>query len=541
MSEDKKPKVGRHAAAKQNPNTADDTEKVGRHAAAAEKTDDMTETVDDQKGEEATQQTPDTADDRENAPRSIKPEPEIRHAKRRGLPIICAALVLALAVGGYLIARNKSADRQEAALNEEEEIPVVTAAATAQPEEDMSDENRAAMAALAGEDTAVEADMSYLVGGDELTGENVDTQSDDDVVVAEYDGGSVLSSEAAEAYSAKISSLIFDGFDEEEVGSSVLTGVLEDLVSERILKMHAQELGLCELTDEDETQIEAQAEQSYSEQMDLCRQSSDTQNMSDEEVEKYLRDYEGVTLDSVKSEIEDGWWKQKIYDAITQDVTVDDAQVRTSYDTLLEEQQERFGEYPDDYESEQMSGGTIVYNLPGYRAVRLLLIGFDDGDTAAEVAELSGEDADEDAQTRLDELYAQTEEKAQEVLAQLNAGADFEEMIVQYGSDEGMKDEMLRGTGYYVSEDSLLWSSEMIEAAMALENVGDISGMIRLDGGVGLLQYVGEVPEGAVAYEDVKEALTQETLANMKQETYDAQLATWIESANVKYYPERMQ
>ncbi len=521
MSEDKKPKAGRHAA-KQNQSAADDIEKVGRHAAAEEKTDEMTQTP---------ETAPDAADDRENAPRSAKPEVAGGRRKRRGLPLICAAAVLVLAVGGCLIVRNRNANRQETDTSGEEKVPVVTAAATAQTEEDMSDEERAAMAALAGEDAAVEADMSYLMGGDELTGENEETQSDDDVVVAEYDGGSVHSSEAAEAYSAKMSSLIFDGYDEEEVGSSVLTSVLEDLVSERILKMHAQELGLCELTDEDEAAIEKEAEQSYAKQAALYRNSSDTQDMTDE----------GITLDSVKSEIEENRWKHKIYDALTEDVTVDDAQVRTAYDTLLKEQQERFSAYPDDYEYEQMSGGTIVYNLPGYRAVRLLLVGFDDGETADEVADLSGEDADEDARNRLDELYAPVEETAEDVLSQLNAGADFEEMIVQYGSDEGMKDEALRGRGYYVSEDSLLWPAEMIEAAMALEKAGDISGPIRLDGGVGLLQYVSDVPEGAVAYEDVKEALTQETLRSAKQEAYDAQLKAWIEAANVKYYPERMQ
>ena len=67
---------------------------------------------------------------------------------------------------------------------------------------------------------------------------------------------------------------------------------------------------------------------------------------------------------------------------------MDDAQVRAAYDELVAEQQQSFTAYPDDYESAQMNGETIVYNLPGYRAVRMLLIGFDNQDAMIEAMEL---------------------------------------------------------------------------------------------------------------------------------------------------------
>ena len=518
--------------------------KIGRHAAAQDKREILPET-----DEHAT-----TTDDRENAPRSRTNEPQTVKQKRSkaGVGLICAALLLVLAIGGaggYLVARHSNQSETRTDTVSGREIRVVTEAPTARADENLSDADREALSALAGEDGAVETDMSFLVGEDDLTNEAQETQAGDDVVVAEYDGGTVLSSEAAEAYSAQMAGLIFNGYDEEEVGGNVLTSVIESLVSDRILEAHAREMGLYELTDEDEAAIEEEADQSYQAQLDYYKQQLDTSDMTDEEAngaaKAYLQEYEGVTPTSVKNEIETQWWKRKIYDAITQDVTVDDTQVREAYDTLLREQQESFTDYPEDYESTQMNGETIVYNLPGYRAVRLLLIGFDDQETASEVQELkeqlSSDETNGSAQTRLDELYASAEEQAREALTQLQNGADFEEMIDHYGADEGMKDETLRHTGYYVAEDSPLWTSELITAAMALEKAGDISDLVRLDGGVGILQYVGDVPQGVVAYDSVKDTLAQQTLESAKQSAYDAQLTAWIEAADVKYYPERMQ
>lgn len=224
---------------------------------------------------------------------------------------------------------------------------------------------------------------------------------------------------------------------------------------------------------------------------------------------------------------------------------MDDAQVRAAYDELVVEQQQSFTAYPDDYESAQMNGETIVYNLPGYRAVRMLLIGFDNQDAMIEAMELrealANGEADETAQARLDELYAPVEVRAQAALDEIKNGADFESLIEQIGADEGMQDPLLRAAGYYVAKDSPLWPAEMAAAAMALKSEGEVSGLVRMDGGVAILQYVGNVPEGAVAFEQVQDTLRSQTLESAKQTAYDDQLNAWIEAAHVKYYPERMQ
>ncbi len=550
MSEnsEKNVKVGRHAAAEDIQKIQQETQPDGESVQSTE----AGETPENA-GEVTTMAQPEPADDRENAPRSnVAPAERKRGRKKINLAFACVMLVLALALGGaggWLAARHGTRPAPDAASTAAGDIQVVTPVPTAQPDDNLTDEERDALAALAGGDEAA-GDMSILFGEDDIErGVEASMTADDNVVVAEYDGGSVLSGEVAEAYSAQMTGLIFSGFAEEEVGGSVLSEVIQNLVSDRILERHAREMGLYELTDEDKTAIDAEATESYQAQLDFYKQLLDTSDMTQEEAngaaKAYLQDSEGVTLASTRSEIEDGWWKRKLFDALTKDVTVDDTQVRVAYDALVAEQQESFTAYPDDYESAQMNGETIVYNLPGYRAVRMLLIGFDDPDAMIEAAELREQqasgDADEALQARLDELYAPVEERAQAALEELGSGADFEDMIERLGADEGMKDAVLRATGYYVAKDSPLWPAEMASAAMALKSVGDFSNPVRMDGGVAILQYVGEVPEGAVDFEQVRDALRQQTLESAKQEAYDSQLDAWIDEAHVKYYPERMQ
>ena len=530
--------------------------KIGRHAAAEDIQNKQNEPEAAQPAEEGTApetanaEAQETVDDRENAPRSAAPAAPRRGRKKINLAFACVMLALALALGGaggWLIARQGAPSEDEA--QTDAAILVVTPVPTAQIDESLTDAEREALDALAGGDEAA-GDMSILLGEDDIErGIESSLSADGDVVVAEYDGGSVLSGEVAEAYSAQMTGLIFSGFAEEEVGGSVLSEVLENLVSERISERHAREMGLYELTDADKAAIEAEAEESYQAQLDFYKQLLDTSGMTAEEAngaaKAYLQEDEGVTLASTRSEIESGWWKRKLFDALTKDVTVDDAQVRAAYDELVAEQQQSFTAYPDDYESAQMNGETIVYNLPGYRAVRMLLIGFDNQDAMIEAMELrealANGEADETAQARLDELYAPVEVRAQAALDEIKNGADFESLIEQIGADEGMQDPLLRAAGYYVAKDSPLWPAEMASAAMALKSEGEVSGLVRMDGGVAILQYVGNVPEGAVAFEQVQDTLRSQTLESAKQTAYDDQLNAWIEAAHVKYYPERMQ
>lgn len=516
------------------------------------------------------------ADDKENAPRGEAApalEEEKPVAKKKGkkkrrkkaFAILATAILLVIAlvfgaVVGYTYGRNMGIERAELAEAKVAELTAALEEAQATPvydafEEELTQENREALDDLAGTAFTDDGDATVLMGEEIFGVDASDESGEAPVVVAEYDGGQLMSDEVAREYGEQMTNFVFAGYSEEEVASVLLDEVLKYMVSDRVLEAHAKEMGLYELTEADRAQIDAQAQANFDEQLQFYRDYVNTEGMTEEEatgaVKAYMQAEAGVTLDIIRSELEEGWWAQKIYDEITKDVTVDDAALEKAYKDLIVQQKESYETYPDDFEFAQMNGETIVYNLPGYRAVRMLLLGFEDDQAYEAVSVLNEEIAELDAETdaqliaeykaEIDGFYAAPEARAQEVLAQLQGGASFDELLASIGDDDGMKDEDLYKTGYYISEKSMLWSPEIISAAMALKTPGDISGAVRTADGVCILEYVGEVQAGEVPLEEVKKELQHETLENAKYSAYEQQLNKWLEEANVKYYPERMQ
>ena len=484
-----------------------------------------------------------------------------RKAAKLALPIVAVLLVIALAFGavvGYIAGRNSMVDRLQQA---EKQLAVLTQAFEEEAgtpvydafTEELTDENRTALEELSG----VQADDGVEdILGEEALGQVLETGEEQaPVVVAEFEGGTLMSDEVAREYEDQMASLLFAGYSEEEVAEVLLEQVMTYMVGDRILMQKAQEMGLYDLSDADREQIAKEAETIYNEQLSFYSDYVNTEGMTEAEatgaVKSYLLESEGVTLEGLRSDLEAGWWMEKLYQEIIKDVQVSDAEIRQSYQQLLSEQKESFTVYVDDYEFAQMNGDPILYNLDGYRAVRMLLFAFENPEDYEAVLALSDElaeldpvkDADQIAEyvAEINACYASVDAEALDALNRLSAGADFEQLIAERGDDSGMSDDDLRSTGYYVSRDSLLWPREFIDAAMDLQNPGDLSGAVRIADGVCILQYVGDVPAGEVAFESVQDQLKDMALANAQFNAYEAQMNEWIQQADVKYYPERMQ
>ncbi len=492
-------------------------------------------------------------DHRENAPRRA-PEEEaapVRKRRRRAKINLQAAVVLlvfALLMGvvlGYVLGRSAGETRaKEAEAKLAELTATVEPQQQAQQEQSAEQANEEALAALAGEALASDGDTDLLMGAEDLSGA-ADVQATDEVV-AEFGGGELMASEVIEEYNARLARYMFEGYSEAEVSENLLPEVMEDMVFERVLEAHAKELGVYELSAADEQQIAAEAQRRYEEQLSYARSLVRTGEMSDAEVEaaaqSYLLESEGVSRESIEAELRASWWMDKLYDALTANVSVGSGEIMTAYNEALADQKERFLASPEDYEAAQASGDVIVYNLPGYRRVKMVGITFDSFDAMTAVDELNTQlaalDASTDAeqiaelQAQLDAYYAPLEEKADALLQALASGGALESLSSQYGgeTEEGC-----------VCADSSLWTQELVDAAMALVSPGDVSGVVRTGDGVYILQYVEDVPEGTVAMSEVYDALSAQTRETARYLAYETQINAWMEEADPKYYPERMQ
>ena len=494
------------------------------------------------------------------APTKKKSKKKRKRDRHNTIMILAAVLVAALvAFGvlvGYVMGRVRGArelrqaqeqvDQLSAGLESLENAPAYDSFT-----EELTGQNQQALDALSGADAASNDGADALMGEEGFFNDDpIQNSAAEPVVVAEYgDGQTLMSDEVLEEYNEQMASYILAGFSEEEEAGVLMDDVLESMVSERVQADHAREMGLYDLTDEDRAEIEAQATAQYDEYLRYYRENMvDTGDMTEEEAagaaKAYLLNNEGISYDYLVEELERNWWQRKLYDALTDSVTVDDATVRAAYDERLAEQKAEYAEYPEDFEFAQRNGEIMLYNLPGYRAVKVLLLGFDSEEDAMTVYSLAegteGEATDADRQAKLDACYAGPEERARQALDALRGGADMDEMILSVGQDEGMKDERQRAVGYYVSADSMQ-PEAFIEAAMGLQNVGDYSEPVRTEDGMCILQYLGDVTEGEVPFEDVRDALAKETLDVARSDAYAEQVQAWLEEAKPSYYPERMQ
>ncbi len=485
-----------------------------------------------------------------------RPHSPRRNRRKPGVPVLLAIVLVIMALlmgalGGFVVARKTDPHVHElqAAKDRVTELEN-TLTLIGYPLEDDVDPQQWLYDNTA-DDTALEdlTGAGWDEDADELwTEDSLLTgtlpEDGDPVVVAEFEGGELLSTEVIPAYNDQLTTQIFAGHDANEVAEATLSEVMSSLAADKIIAARARELGLTELTEEDLAEIDRQAAENYETQLsDYIAFVSDGKQ-SRESAAKQLAEESGVTLESITQSLKDSWWTRKFYDHVTKDVTVTDEEVQACYDALLAGQKETFTTYPEEFEYAHQLGQLIVYRPEGYRAVRDILIPFasdEDGETAAALTEqIELGTAEDGAQEQLTALYAPLEQTAQKAQDKLAAGADFAELMDEFGCDAALRDEPMRSEGYYVSDHSYINSVEYVEGSMMLEQPGQVSAPLRSAFGVHLVQYIGDVTPGEVPLADVIDAVREEALKQKRDAYYDQQRQAMLEEANVKYYPERL-
>ena len=498
---------------------------------------------------------------------------EVKHNKKKkqratGVPtlLVILLLIIALVMGGlagFAIARRTTPvnDELEKAneriIELENTLNLIGFPMDEDPEDWVFDDSEETNGAdeLSGKATGgTTDDLSDVWDDDSLLTGTLD-ENTEPVVVAEFDGGQVLSTEVIPEFNDQLTTQIFAGYSASEVADSVLQTVLTYKAAEKLIALKAQAQGLTEFTEEDEKQIDAQAQQIYDDQLEYYTAFVAEPGMSAEEVraaaEKYMREEENITLEGIVSEIKAEWPTEKYYREMVKDVTVSEEEVRQFYEEQLAEQREIYSQYPEEFEFAHSDGEVILYRPEGYRAVRNLLIPFENDEDEIKATELMDQigqlDPVADAariqelEAELSPLFAPLEATAKEVSDKLQAGESFMSLVDQYGKDEMMDSEPVRSEGYYISENSFLYSTEFIQGSMILDRPGQVSSPLRSPSGLHLVEYLNDVTPGEVPLDEVRESIEAMALEARQQAYYEEQTTAMLEEANVQYYPERLQ
>ena len=301
----------------------------------------------------------------------------------------------------------------------------------------------------------------------------------------------------------------------------------------------------------------------------------------------YTRDY---FLESQKIAVQ----QEKLREHATADVAVSDDEVKAEFDSLVATQKETYDATPASYAYAEQNGLDLYYMPEGYRGVKNLLVMIDSEKQTeinslqselttaqntlnsgnAQLEEMKAEDTaelDAEAKAAYDEQIAALEEQvaaaqvtidetqakldaakeaafaeilptAEEALAKAVAGENFDALIETYGEDTGMTVEPAKTRGYLVCDGLSIYEQNFQDAAMALENVGDMSGLVETSYGYHILQYTCDIESGVVEYTDeIKEAIHADMLTTAQDAAYDAAVTQWVSAAKVETFPKVME
>ncbi len=402
-------------------------------------------------------------------------------------------------------------------------------------------------------------------------------------IVAEYGDGGLIWRDAAQLeYESAASAYAQYGLNVDDYAAQIKQSILESLVRQAVLAEKAQEMGLAELDETTQADLAAEAAETFEGYVESYKSYFAGEDATDEEArEQTIAQLEayGLTQETLLKQMTDNYLDEQLYNTLTADVAVTDEEIHAAYDEMVASNQKDF-ESDYTYNTTRDGGDTIAWNPEGYRAVKHVLIKFDDEqsqqysalqstldslnkelealDAPAEEAEEAGETEDAGDETKeaprsreeiqsdigqiaaeIEVLYAQLLPDAQKVIDEFEAGADFDSLIEKYGEDPGMQNEPTATNGYAVAADSTTWDPAFTEGAMSIAEPGQISGAVYGKNGIHIIYYMSDIVPGAVPFEEVAEAAESKALAEKTDATFEAQVKAWIEEAAPVYHLDR--
>lgn len=320
------------------------------------------------------------------------------------------------------------------------------------------------------------------------------------------------------------------------------------LAEEAILKQKIRELGLDQYTDDEKAAFEAEAKAQWENDIAayveyyLTEDTDEARAQAQQDAVAYYEAY-NYNQNAILENLLLGESYNRLQNHILEgkDVAVTEEEIAEAFQQYVEQDKEMFEGNVYMYEMYQMYYGYQPWYQPeGFRGVTHILLSVDEALlTAWQDARATGEE--EGADTAAVEAARQAildscKEQIDDIYARLEKGESFEALIAEYGTDDGMKNEEYLKNGYAVHPDSMSYDADFVAAAFSdkVQKVGDVSDPTVSQFGIHILQYVKEIPGGAVEMTDEIKAELQEYLTSAKESTYYSEAVSgWINESEI--------
>ena len=417
-----------------------------------------------------------------------------------------------------------------------------------------------------------------------------DAAPDRDAVAVEIgDNLTVTYGEVEEAYNYLVEMMSYYGMAAPTAEADIESyqdQALDMVVETRKLLYFADQLGVGELSEEDQAEVQALVDEDMDYYLEQFRATAESEGAEDVEARAYelfneeLAAYE-MNMDHVaySEYLYEMYAEQKVIENLEMHIrdtaTVDEADVQAYYDQLVESQTSAYAEDPllylDEEESFEMNGGDPSVVVPeGFLRVKAIAVfpqeAIDETyeDKIAQMAEYEAEygrlaltGADAARRSEIETLYAalrletdamyaaymqDAKAKIDEAHALLEAGGDFDEVLASHGEDPTFTDyTLIAERGRLMSETAGAddWDDALRAAALALAD-GAYSDVVQVGDAYYILCRVGGEAAGTRPLDEVHDAVEAAALLAEQDSVWAEQEAEWDEDDSMLVYHEEV-
>ena len=134
------------------------------------------------------------------------------------------------------------------------------------------------------------------------------------------------------------------------------------------------------------------------------------------------------------------------------------------------------------------------------------------------------------------QILVEDEATANDLLAQIQQGADFEALLAEYNTDPGMQTEENK-QGYLVGTGAS-FVEPFLNAALALKKEGDVSGAVKSDYGYHIIKRMKDAVPGTIPYDTLKAKFEVYATNKIKSDYYTKLADEWMQGDYITRYPE---
>lgn len=330
------------------------------------------------------------------------------------------------------------------------------------------------------------------------------------------------------------------------------SSIINYLINERIILRKAKEMGLYDLTEEEQKEVDDDIAEKFAQQIkyygnqaeqELIAQSAsgsssgsgdsgDSEQSSEAESAPSMTDEEkeeignkkldemlekcGMTRDDLR------WWAQssKITEKLQAEIgkSVDYSKAEEEFKGVQKQAEELYKTNMTQY---SMGGYDQIWLPDGSRLIKHILIGFDD-ETKGAISTLRKEGSDDEADKKRTEEAEKLKSKQEEIEKKLDDGDDIDELIKEYSADAAGS--AASPDGYTVIPNGETYMEEFQKAAFVPEKIGDRTTCVT-DYGVHIMVYAGDAK---IADEAIKQ-FTDYLHEQLKLREFSDRMSEWAD------------